>query len=57
MAIISVSNCACLLFSGYVSDAMDEVDDQNVEFKPVVVVRTLQPWHTKISRLAHLNVQ
>lgn len=29
---------------------MDEVDDQDVEYKPTVVVRTIKPWHTKISR-------
>lgn len=37
-------------YSGHVSDPMGEVDDQDVEYKPMVVVRTLQPWHTKISR-------
>lgn len=30
---------------------MDEIDDQDVEYKPMVVVRTMQPWRTKISRL------
>lgn len=41
-------------YSGHISDPMGEVDDQNVEYKPMVVVRTIQPWHTKISRTANI---
>ncbi|XP_065897184.1 protein SPMIP7-like [Dysidea avara] len=41
-------------YSGHVGGGMDEVDDLNVEYKPTVVVRTHQPWHTKISRTSNI---
>ena len=52
LAELSVVKFNMLLCSGHISDPMGEVDDKDVEYKPMVVVRTIQPWHTKISRLA-----
>jgi len=41
----------CIAYhSGHIGGGMDEVDDLNMEYKPTVVVRTHQPWHSKISR-------